>query len=140
MNRLVVGLQGYMKKTKRWIDYNQGIHSALICFLNAKVGGRCERCQMICVDQDTGTKTKAPLLALSACRSGKVCPNRPYLLWQLRAQCRCGFRLPNVCVCVFVCVCMCHFFICSSWPLECTLAVSFRRTPAQPGLSLSALL
>ncbi|CAL8256886.1 unnamed protein product [Lota lota] len=36
------------------------------------VGDRCERCQMICVDQDTGTKTKAPLLALSSCRSGKL--------------------------------------------------------------------
>ncbi|CAL8284479.1 unnamed protein product [Arctogadus glacialis] len=36
------------------------------------VGGRCERCQMICVDQDTGSKSKAPLLALSACRSGKL--------------------------------------------------------------------
>ncbi|XP_056465404.1 molybdenum cofactor sulfurase isoform X2 [Gadus chalcogrammus] len=36
------------------------------------VGGRCGRCQMICVDQDTGAKSKAPLLALSACRSGKL--------------------------------------------------------------------
>ncbi|KAM4607640.1 molybdenum cofactor sulfurase [Polymixia lowei] len=36
------------------------------------VAGRCERCQMIGVDQDTGTKTKVPLLALSACRAGKV--------------------------------------------------------------------
>uniref|UniRef100_A0A8C5C937 Molybdenum cofactor sulfurase n=1 Tax=Gadus morhua TaxID=8049 RepID=A0A8C5C937_GADMO len=51
------------------------------------VGGRCGRCQMICVDQDTGAKSKAPLLALSACRSGKVGPNRPYLIIQPRAQC-----------------------------------------------------
>ncbi|XP_059928694.1 molybdenum cofactor sulfurase-like [Gadus macrocephalus] len=36
------------------------------------VGVRCGRCQMICVDQDTGAKSKAPLLALSACRSGKL--------------------------------------------------------------------
>ncbi|KAK0137586.1 Molybdenum cofactor sulfurase [Merluccius polli] len=36
------------------------------------VGGRCERCQMICVDQDNGTKTKAPLLALASCRTGKL--------------------------------------------------------------------
>ena len=75
------------KKHKRWIQYNKGFHSALMCFLNTKVGGWCGRCQMICVDQDTGAKSKAPLLALSACRSGKVGPNRPYLIIQPRAQC-----------------------------------------------------
>ncbi|KAM3862992.1 molybdenum cofactor sulfurase [Diretmus argenteus] len=36
------------------------------------VAGRCERCQMIGVDQDTGVKTKEQLLSLSACRTGKV--------------------------------------------------------------------
>ncbi|XP_076025441.1 molybdenum cofactor sulfurase [Genypterus blacodes] len=36
------------------------------------VSGQCGRCQMVGVDQDTGTKTKEPLLSLSACRSGKV--------------------------------------------------------------------
>uniref|UniRef100_A0A667YV23 Molybdenum cofactor sulfurase n=1 Tax=Myripristis murdjan TaxID=586833 RepID=A0A667YV23_9TELE len=39
------------------------------------VAGRCGRCQMIGVDQDTGTKTKEPLLSLSACRTGKVSQN-----------------------------------------------------------------
>ncbi|TMS04621.1 Molybdenum cofactor sulfurase [Larimichthys crocea] len=36
------------------------------------VTGQCGRCQMIGVDQDTGTKTKEPLMSLSAYRAGKV--------------------------------------------------------------------
>ncbi|XP_051233789.1 molybdenum cofactor sulfurase [Dicentrarchus labrax] len=36
------------------------------------VAGQCGRCQMVGVDQDTGTKTKEPLMSLSACRTGKV--------------------------------------------------------------------
>ncbi|XP_031727891.1 molybdenum cofactor sulfurase isoform X2 [Anarrhichthys ocellatus] len=34
--------------------------------------GQCGRCQMIGVDQETGTKTKEPLMSLSAYRNGKV--------------------------------------------------------------------
>ncbi|XP_029609047.1 molybdenum cofactor sulfurase isoform X1 [Salmo trutta] len=37
-----------------------------------QVAGRCGRCQMIGVDQNTGVKTKEPLLSLSAYRKGKV--------------------------------------------------------------------
>ncbi|XP_038816281.1 molybdenum cofactor sulfurase-like [Salvelinus namaycush] len=37
-----------------------------------QVEGRCGRCQMIGVDQNTGAKTKEPLLSLSAYRKGKV--------------------------------------------------------------------
>ena len=131
----------YGESHKRLIEYNQGFHSALVCILNAKVGGRCERCQVICVDQDTGTKTKAPLLALSACRSGKVGPNRTYLLLHPRAQCGVHHAsIDNAFGLLNVCVCLCDLFISSSWPLECTLAASFRWTPPLPGLSLSALL
>nr|XP_020455543.1 molybdenum cofactor sulfurase-like isoform X2 [Monopterus albus] len=36
------------------------------------VQGHCERCQMVGVDQDTGTKTKEPLMSLSAYCTGKV--------------------------------------------------------------------
>ncbi|XP_038137357.1 molybdenum cofactor sulfurase isoform X1 [Cyprinodon tularosa] len=36
------------------------------------VAGRCGRCQMIGIDQDTGSKTKEPLISLSAHRAGKV--------------------------------------------------------------------
>ncbi|KAM9344702.1 molybdenum cofactor sulfurase [Symphorus nematophorus] len=36
------------------------------------VAGQCGRCQMVGVDQDTGTKTKEPLMSLTACRTGKV--------------------------------------------------------------------
>ncbi|XP_072247525.1 molybdenum cofactor sulfurase isoform X1 [Leuresthes tenuis] len=36
------------------------------------VAGQCGRCQMVGVDQDTGMKTKEPLLSLSAHRAGKV--------------------------------------------------------------------
>ncbi|XP_068582110.1 molybdenum cofactor sulfurase isoform X1 [Cebidichthys violaceus] len=36
------------------------------------VAGQCGRCQMIGVDQETGTKTKEPLMSLSAYRNGKV--------------------------------------------------------------------
>ncbi|KAK5609542.1 hypothetical protein CRENBAI_006365 [Crenichthys baileyi] len=36
------------------------------------VAGQCGRCQMIGIDQDTGTKTKEPLFSLSAYRAGKV--------------------------------------------------------------------
>ncbi|XP_070772305.1 molybdenum cofactor sulfurase [Enoplosus armatus] len=36
------------------------------------VTGQCGRCQMVGVDQDTGTKTKEPLMSLSAHRTGKV--------------------------------------------------------------------
>nr|XP_015799608.2 molybdenum cofactor sulfurase [Nothobranchius furzeri] len=36
------------------------------------VAGPCGRCQMIGIDQDTGTRTKEPLVTLSAHRSGKV--------------------------------------------------------------------
>uniref|UniRef100_A0A8C7VM45 Molybdenum cofactor sulfurase n=1 Tax=Oncorhynchus mykiss TaxID=8022 RepID=A0A8C7VM45_ONCMY len=37
-----------------------------------QVAGRCGRCQIIGVDQNTGAKTKEPLLSLSAYRKGKV--------------------------------------------------------------------
>ncbi|XP_061601718.1 molybdenum cofactor sulfurase isoform X1 [Cololabis saira] len=36
------------------------------------VAGQCGRCQMIGIDQDTGAKTKEPLMSLSAHRTGKV--------------------------------------------------------------------
>ncbi|XP_044071197.1 molybdenum cofactor sulfurase [Siniperca chuatsi] len=36
------------------------------------VAGLCGRCHMVGVDQDTGTKTKEPLMSLSAYRTGKV--------------------------------------------------------------------
>ncbi|XP_054455993.1 molybdenum cofactor sulfurase [Anoplopoma fimbria] len=36
------------------------------------VAGQCGRCQMIGVDQENGTKTKEPLMSLSAYRKGKV--------------------------------------------------------------------
>ncbi|XP_061546370.1 molybdenum cofactor sulfurase [Phycodurus eques] len=36
------------------------------------VRGQCVRCQMVGVDQSTGTKTKEPLMSLSAYRNGKV--------------------------------------------------------------------
>ncbi|XP_068424391.1 molybdenum cofactor sulfurase isoform X2 [Clinocottus analis] len=36
------------------------------------VAGQCGRCQMIGVDQETGNKTKEPLISLSAYRNGKV--------------------------------------------------------------------
>lgn len=36
------------------------------------VAGHCGRCQMIGVDQETGTKTKEPLMSLSTYRNGKV--------------------------------------------------------------------
>lgn len=40
--------------------------------INPKVAGQCRRCQMVGVDQDTGNKTKEPLMSLSAYRNGKV--------------------------------------------------------------------
>lgn len=40
--------------------------------INPKVAGQCGRCQMVGVDQDTGTKTKELLKSLSAYRTGKV--------------------------------------------------------------------
>lgn len=42
------------------------------CVIHPKVTGQCGRCHMVGVDQDTGTKTKEPLLSLSAHRAGKV--------------------------------------------------------------------
>uniref|UniRef100_UPI0037E87810 molybdenum cofactor sulfurase n=1 Tax=Semicossyphus pulcher TaxID=241346 RepID=UPI0037E87810 len=36
------------------------------------ITGQCGRCQMVGVDQDTGTRTKEPLISLSAYRAGKV--------------------------------------------------------------------
>ncbi|XP_062852171.1 molybdenum cofactor sulfurase isoform X2 [Trichomycterus rosablanca] len=36
-----------------------------------QAAGRCGRCQMIGVDQTSGTKTKEPLRSLSECRNGK---------------------------------------------------------------------
>ncbi|XP_041803884.1 molybdenum cofactor sulfurase [Chelmon rostratus] len=36
------------------------------------VTGQCGRCQMVGVNQDTGTRTKEPLMSLSAYRTGKV--------------------------------------------------------------------
>ncbi|XP_070697014.1 molybdenum cofactor sulfurase isoform X2 [Pempheris klunzingeri] len=36
------------------------------------VVGQCGRCQMVGVDQETGTRTKEPLMSLSAYRTGKV--------------------------------------------------------------------
>ncbi|XP_069000188.1 molybdenum cofactor sulfurase [Embiotoca jacksoni] len=36
------------------------------------LSGQCGRCHMVGIDQDTGTKTKEPLMSLSAYRKGKV--------------------------------------------------------------------
>ncbi|GLD56072.1 molybdenum cofactor sulfurase isoform X1 [Lates japonicus] len=36
------------------------------------VAGQCGRCQMVGVDQETGTRTKEPLMSLSAHRGGRV--------------------------------------------------------------------
>ncbi|XP_024153562.1 molybdenum cofactor sulfurase [Oryzias melastigma] len=36
------------------------------------VAGQCGRCQMVGIDQDTGAKSKEPLMSLSALRGGKV--------------------------------------------------------------------
>nr|XP_061817723.1 molybdenum cofactor sulfurase-like isoform X1 [Nerophis lumbriciformis] len=36
------------------------------------VGGQCVRCQMVGIDQNTGSKTKEPLISLSSQRTGKV--------------------------------------------------------------------
>lgn len=43
--------------------------------INPKVAGQCGRCHMIGIDQDTGAKTREPLLSLSAHRTGKVSLN-----------------------------------------------------------------
>lgn len=40
--------------------------------MTPKVTGHCGRCHMVGVDQETGTKTKEPLLSLSTYRTGKV--------------------------------------------------------------------
>lgn len=40
-----------------------------ICFQN---DGKCTRCQMICIDQQTGEVTKEPLLTLSKELKGKI--------------------------------------------------------------------
>ncbi|XP_066546947.1 molybdenum cofactor sulfurase isoform X2 [Amia ocellicauda] len=37
-----------------------------------QVVGRCGRCQMIGIDQETGARSREPLQSLSACRDGKV--------------------------------------------------------------------
>lgn len=44
--------------------------------INTKVTGPCGRCQMVGVDQETGTRTKEPLMSLSAYRAGKVSPKQ----------------------------------------------------------------
>uniref|UniRef100_A0A8D3AQV7 Molybdenum cofactor sulfurase n=1 Tax=Scophthalmus maximus TaxID=52904 RepID=A0A8D3AQV7_SCOMX len=41
------------------------------------VAGQCGRCQMVGVDQETGTKTKEPLMSLSAYRMGKYMSHLP---------------------------------------------------------------
>lgn len=46
------------------------------CVINPKVTGRCGRCHVVGVDQESGAKTKEPLMSLSAYRSGKVSPKR----------------------------------------------------------------
>lgn len=60
---------------------------------------------MVGIDQDTGSKTKEPLMSLSAYRSGKVSQKQ---LLHLHVDALCG--------CVFVCVCvatqtLCYFVI-----------------------------
>ncbi|XP_060728352.1 molybdenum cofactor sulfurase [Tachysurus vachellii] len=37
-----------------------------------QVAGKCSRCQMIGIDQTSGTKSQEPLRSLSDCRSGKI--------------------------------------------------------------------
>lgn len=63
--------------------------------INLKVAGHCGRCHMVGIDQDTGSKTKEPLMSLSAYRSGKVSQKQ---LLHLHVDALCG--------CVFVCVCV----------------------------------
>lgn len=50
-------------------------NNVLTLWLTLKVTGQCRRCQMIGVDQDTGTKSKELLLSLSAHCTGKVSLN-----------------------------------------------------------------
>jgi len=40
--------------------------------LKMKINGPCNRCQMICIDQDTGEKSKEPLLTLASTRGHKI--------------------------------------------------------------------
>lgn len=50
--------------------------STLPLWINPKVTGHCGRCHMVGVNQETGTKTKEPLLSLSTYRRGKVSPQQ----------------------------------------------------------------
>lgn len=91
--------------------------------INLKVAGHCGRCHMVGIDQDTGSKTKEPLMSLSAYRSGKVSQKQ---LLHLHVDALCG--------CVFVCVCVCgnsnallfcdFFLFFFRWPLVFTWPIS----------------
>lgn len=59
-----------------------------VCVINSKVAGQCGRCQVIGIDQGTGTKAKEPLMSLSSYRMGKVGQNQ--LLRLLVCVCVCG--------------------------------------------------
>lgn len=50
---------------QRWTEVALGSHDFKVC-------GPCMRCQMICIDQDTGEKTKEPLTTLAASMKGKL--------------------------------------------------------------------
>lgn len=98
----------------------------VLSVINPKVGGQCGRCQMVGVDQQTGTRTKEPLMSLSAHRGGRVSQQQidvmhvymyvkktitlPFILWIFR------------------------------WLLVCTWPISYHRSPLQLPSSLLARL
>uniref|UniRef100_A0A3Q2XHM9 Molybdenum cofactor sulfurase n=1 Tax=Hippocampus comes TaxID=109280 RepID=A0A3Q2XHM9_HIPCM len=51
------------------------------------VRGQCVRCQMVGVDQNTGTKTKEPLMSLSAYHNGKVSQGQATSIHPILSSC-----------------------------------------------------
>jgi len=46
--------------------------STYLCYLYCQVKGACNRCNIICIDQSSGEKTREPFVALASALEGKV--------------------------------------------------------------------
>ena len=53
-------------------------------YCNPQNKGKCNRCQMVCIDQETGVRSVEPLKTLGKIRGSKVCVGKKNYLTRIR--------------------------------------------------------
>lgn len=49
-------------------------------YCNPQNKGKCNRCQMVCIDQETGVRSVEPLKTLGKIRGSKVCVGKKKII------------------------------------------------------------